>query len=364
MIDKGELRMQQLALWDKKTPKIESPSCVTDLLLSAPKNGEIHLTICKCYDHIKIHEKIMCSISGGYDSDIMMDLMIRCGGKDKITFVFNDTGLEYDATKEHISYLEEHYGLNIIKLRPQKAIPTCCREYGVPFWSKHVSEMIYRLQRHGFRWEDEPLDVLTERYPGCLSALRWWSNDYEEKGEKPSKFNISWVKGLKEFLMFSPPDFKISQKCCLYAKKNPIKEFLNSGFDLNCMGVRKAEGGQRSTKYKSCFDNVLFGPDQYRPLFWWSDQDKEMYRRNYGIIRSDCYEVWGMKRTGCAGCPFGKDFEEELELVQLFEPKRYLSILSVFGKSYCYTRRFLEFRERLKIVKESKDESQTKIEGV
>lgn len=364
MIDDGEIRMQQLALWSKKPTTIESPSCVTDLLLAAPKNGEIHSTICKCYDHIQNHKKIMCSISGGYDSDILMDLMIRCGGKEKSTFVFNNTGLEYDATKEHISYLEELYGVNIIKLRPQKAIQTCCREYGVPFWSKHASEMIYRLQRHGFQWEDEPLDVLMEKYRGCKSALRWWANDYETKVGNPSKFNINWVEGLKEFLMNSPPNFKISQKCCLYAKKNPIKEFLDSGFDLNCMGVRKAEGGQRSTKYKSCFDQVLWGPDNYRPLFWWSDQDKEMYRNHYGIIRSDCYEMWGMVRTGCAGCPFGKNFEEELDLVRLFEPKRYRAILSVFGQSYDYTRRFLEFREKLKIVQKSKGKSQTRIEGV
>lgn len=357
--------MQQLALWSERQIKIESTTCVSDLLLTAPKSGEIQSTICKCYDYIRDHEKIQCSISGGYDSDIMMDLMIRCGGREKTTFAFNDTGLEYDATKRHISYLKERYGVDIVYLAPQKAIPTCCREFGVPFWSKHVSEMICRLQRHGFQWEDEPLEVLMERYPGCLSALRWWCNNYETSGEKPSTFNINWVSRLKEFIIKSPPDFKISQKCCLYAKKRPIKSFLEEyGFDLNCMGVRKAEGGARSTKYKSCFDDVFGGADNYRPLFWWLDADKELYRRHYGIVRSDCYEVWGMSRTGCAGCPFAKNFEDELEMIKLFEPKRYQAILACFGKSYDYTRSFLEFREKLNIKQEPKDETQTEIEGV
>lgn len=357
--------MQQTELWDDRSSAIETPSCVTDVLLTAPKNGEIMNTICKCYDHIQNHEKIMCSISGGYDSDIMMDLMIRCGGKDKTTFVFNDTGLEYDATKDHIAYLESRYGVEIVQLKPKKAIQTCCQEYGSPFWSKYVSSMISRLQKHQFQWEDEPLDVLLEHYPRCRSALRWWCNDFETKNGRTSKFNIEYTPALKEFMMSSPPSFPISAKCCEWAKKRPAHDFLvDGGFDLNCIGVRKQEGGQRSTAYKSCFDDVLGGPDNYRPLFWWASAGKETYRRHYGIVRSDCYEVWGMERTGCAGCPFGKDFEAELDLARIFEPKRYAAMLAVFGKSYDYTRNFLEFREKLNAKPEPKDKTQTEIEGV
>lgn len=140
-------------------------------LSGCPKVFEIQNTIQKCYYTLIHHEKVMCSISGGYDSDIVLDLIIRCGGRAKTTFVFNDTGLEYDATKEHLKYLEDRYGIQIKRLSPKKAIPSCCRDYGVPFWSKYVSGMIYRLQKHGFQWEDKPLEVLLDRYPGCpLSA--------------------------------------------------------------------------------------------------------------------------------------------------------------------------------------------------
>ena len=70
-----------------------------------------------------------------------------------------------------------------------------------------------------------------------------------------------------------------------------------------------------------------------------------------------------MSRTGCAGCPFGKKFEEELELVKVFEPKRYKAVVSIFGQSYEYTRRFLEFRERKKQRKCKPDSAQTEIKG-
>lgn len=154
---------------------------------------------------------------------------------------------------------------------------------------------------------------------------------------------------MKEFLMAHPPQFKISAKCCTYAKKIPAKKFAEAGnFDLNCYGVRKDEGGLRATAYSSCFTQALAGPDQYRPLFWFTDADKAEYDAHYGVTHSECYTAWGMKRTGCAGCPFGKDFEEELTLAEKHEPKFHKAMLKVFGESYDYTRRFYEFREQLK----------------
>lgn len=357
--------VSQISLWDDQPLEIEPPACLTDLLVTSPKNTEIQSTICNCYDHIKNHKMIMCSISGGYDSDIVMDLIIRCGGGDKTAFVFNDTGLEYDATKEHIAYLARRYGVDIVRLSPKKAIPTCCREYGAPFWSKYVSSMISRLQRHGFCWEDKPLVVLLSQYPNCRSALRWWCDDFKTDTGRPSKFNIEWTHGLKEFMVRYPPDFPVSARCCEWAKKNPTHDYLIAGgFGLNVTGIRVEEGGQRSTSYKSCFDKAFDGPDNYRPLFWWTDKDKEMYRKYYRIVRSDCYEIWGMERTGCAGCPCGKDFEAELDLVKVFEPKHYKAMCAVFGQSYDYTRRYLEFRKCLKIKTAKKDETQTEIEGV
>lgn len=348
--------MTQCALWERSITEFPSPM---DFSL-IPKNENIQATVMKMRDEVQFHEKIMCSISGGWDSDIMLDLIIRCGGKKKTAFCFFDTGLEYDATKEHIKYLEQVYGVSIKVLKPKKAIPTCCKEYGVPFWSKFVSDMIHRLQKNGFEWKDKPFDVLYAEYPGCKAALRWWCNEWGEG----SKFNISRVRGMKEFILENHPPVLISTMCCQKAKKDPAGEEELSGYDMICTGVRKAEGGTRSTGFSSCFDQKLSGPDYYRPLFWWSSRDKEVYTKWFGLQRSDCYGVWGMNRTGCAGCPFGKQFEEELDLVRQYEPKRYKAMLSVFGESYDYTRKFLKFREQMDIERAKEtDERQIKMEG-
>lgn len=329
-----------------RTDKVQ----LLDLMQEAPDNMTIMDALGKCHQQVRTHSRGMVAVSGGWDSDLMVDMIIRCGGRENTTFVFFNTGFEYEATKRHLRYLEDKYGIDIYVVPPLKPIPTCVREYGVPFWSKRASEYIYRLQKHGFQWEDEPFDVLLERYPRCRAALRWWCNDWPKKengGE--SCFNIAYTPGLKEFMVQSPPDFLISPKCCEYAKKKPAEKYLEAyDFDLNCTGVRKAEGGARATAYKTCYTKALEGPDQYRPVFWFTDGDKIEYTIHYDLTLSDCYEVWGMRRTGCAGCPFGKNFEEEIELARKYEPKFHKAMLKLFGKSYDYTRRFLAFREQQK----------------
>lgn len=57
------------------------------------------------------YEKVMVSVSGGSDSDILLDLCAKLDESKKCTYVFFDTGLEYQATKEHLKYLEDKYGI-------------------------------------------------------------------------------------------------------------------------------------------------------------------------------------------------------------------------------------------------------------
>ena len=205
--------------------------------------------------------------------------------------------------------------------------------------------MISRLQKHNFKWEDKSLEELLIEYPKCKAALKWWCNAWGKDG-KISPYDIGYVRHLKEFIIQNPPTFKISNKCCHYAKKLPATRFKEStNCDLNCVGIRRSEGGVRSMRYSSCFTQGFGTTDEYRPLFWFTDSDKEDYDNHYGIQHSDCYEVWGMKRTGCAGCPFGKNFEIELEVINQHEPKLYNAVNKIFGESYNYTRRYYEFKK-------------------
>ncbi len=290
--------------------------------------------------------KAVCSVSGGSDSDIILDICAKLDESHKVTYVFFDTGLEFQATKDHIKQLESKYGVEIRTEKPVKPIPTCCREYGVPFLNKQVSEMISRLQRYDFKWEDRPFEELYSEYPKCKMALMWWCNGWE----KGSRYNIDNNAYLKAFMVANPPDFKISNKCCHYAKKLVAKRVkTDGGFDLSITGIRKAEAGARATAYKSCFtpagDSTI---DEYRPIFWYKQNEKEQYKEAYGIQYSDCYEIWGLPRTGCSGCPYARGFEDELIAVEKYEPKLFRALNAVFGKSYDYTRRYREFQNAMR----------------
>ena len=268
------------------------------------------------------HRKIVVSISGGSDSDIVIDICEKVKGDKKIQYIWFNTGIEYQATKDHLDFLEKKYGVTITRLPPIKPIPNCVREYGVPFLSKNVSEMLSRLQKYGFKFEDKPEEELLQEYPKCKRAVKWWCNTAGKTGKR---FNIDYNKHLKDFLISNPPTIPISNKCCIYGKKKPAKEYLKkSDEDLNVYGVRRSEGGTRATAYKECYTHAKRGSiDTFRPIFWLTDNDKKFYEKKNGVTHSACYTKYGLKRTGCVGCPYGKDVEDELKSMKMFEPKLY-----------------------------------------
>lgn len=319
------------------------------LLDEAPRNNLIADSLIVTHSKLQRYDRIMCSISGGSDSDILIDLLQKYADSDKITYVFFDTGIEFKATREHIEYLEKKYGVEIKKIRAVKPIPTCCKEYGQPFLSKNVSERMERLQRHGFKWEDESLEVLLEKYPDCRSALRWWCNDFRNPSGRESSFNINYNQYLKEFIIKNPPQFQISNKCCHYAKKLVASRFKKKGeFNLNIFGVRKAEGGARKSAYKTCFNEGEDGIDDYRPIFWYLSDTKTVYEEHYGVTHSKCYSEYGLKRTGCAGCPYGRDLNEELRAMEQYEPNLFKAVNNVFKDSYEYTAKYREYVKKKK----------------
>lgn len=48
------------------------------LIQSAPNNFVIHNAFEKCVEVIDAHNQIACLVSGGADSDVMIDMIIRC----------------------------------------------------------------------------------------------------------------------------------------------------------------------------------------------------------------------------------------------------------------------------------------------
>lgn len=333
---------------------------IQDLMRQAGgENGNMTVfkSIVKTHHVLSTHNQIVVSISGGADSDIILDLIYKVNSilhKD-VKYVWFDTGLEYEATKEHLKYLENKYQIEIIREKAIKPIPTTCKEYGQPFISKMVSGTIYGLQKNGFKWEDRPYEELIKEYPKVKSYVAWWCNHRDTKDFGYSIYNINYNKYLKEFMMANPPTFLIGNRCCKYAKKDVSKHILKKyPCDLLVMGIRKSEGGVRSVTYKTCFSDNGLSCDTFRPIFWYKDEDKKFYTDRFEIIHSDCYTKYGMRRTGCAGCPYNRQLSENLEVLQNYEPKLYRAVNAIFGDSYAYTQQYREFCKKMRDEQENK----------
>ena len=300
---------------------------------------------------LREYRKIAVSYSGGSDGDIMVDMieLVKpyedCG---EIRYTFFDTGLEFDATLRHISEVEQKYGIVVERIKPKKSIPTACREHGIPFICKDVSDMLHRLQSHNFDWNDTPENATTEKYGRCKSALDWYfCRRPPSASGKNSNFHIDRYKLLREFLIANPPDFQISEKCCDYAKKN-VSIAFDRQFkpDLRIIGMRQAEGGRRVGSIRNCFTPTgVNSIANYRPLWFWTDEDKHIYKEWRGIRYSDCYELWGYRRTGCVGCPCNSKALQELQIAEQYEPNKVKAAFAVFGKSYEYREAYNRFKK-------------------
>lgn len=323
---------------------------ISDVLARFPPNPAIQEMVFKTLDHIEneaAHDgKIMVSISGGSDSDIMMDLFERIGYPDGlVVYVWFDTGLEYDATKQHLKDLEAKYGVKIRRYRPKKTVAQAVKRFGYPFISKEISQKIMYGQNAGFMWDCDDYVAVIAKYGKIKAFAKWWCPGIREK-----RFSILQHAGLKEFIETAPPPMRISDLCCKNSKKAPAKRAAKElGITLDVTGVRRSEGGIRTFAYTSCFSEATDTKiAQFRPLFYLTDRGKEEYKKFCGVVYSDCYEVWGFKRTGCCCCPFGSGFEHELEVVKQYEPKLYAAACKIFGPSYEYTRKYRKFKEAYK----------------
>lgn len=304
----------------------------------------------------------ICSYSGGSDSDIMIDLIEQTRtlfGLPTVKYVFFNTGLEMQATKDHVKYTAEKYGVEIQEVRPKISIVTASRKYGIPFVSKIMSGGL-----HDWQVKKVPLSIaeeyeqaedkaakraeLKERYPKCESLINFLCCCNSKGEPRPHiQLVINSSKYMRDFIGEYPPDFKISAKCCDYCKKEPA-HLVQKDYDMIITGERRDEGGMRSVPRKDntslCFTETSSGQYRLRPLYYVSDADKAWYKEYYNIRYSDAYEVYGLTRTGCCGCPISYKAIDDLEKIRPYEPNVVEAAWNIFGDSYRYRQKYNAYK--------------------
>ncbi len=282
-----------------------------------------------------------------------------------VAYEFFNTGLEMEATKRHVKEQAEKYGVEIKTIRPKIGIVQATREHGIPFKSKLFSQCIEVLQT-----KNVPLEIvdeyeaaedkaaifteLCERYPNAKMGISFLCSCGKNGEPRQTQTTINSASYFLDFMRENPMPFRCSSKCCNYCKKKPAHE-AQKDYDLIITGERAAEGGirsmpsltqQRSGAGVSCFYETGDGKHRLRPLYFVTDRDKAWYKEYYKIKYSDAYEVYGLTRTGCCGCSISAKAAEDLEKIRPYEPNLVKAAWAVFGPSYEYRAKFVEYRKR------------------
>lgn len=321
---------------------------------------------------LKEHPNAICSYSGGSDSDIMIHLIEntrKIFNLEPITYCFFNTGLEMKATKDHVKATAEKYGVEIMEVKPSKGndIVSAVHKHGQPFVSKIMSGGLEEWQKKALptsiadeydQAEDKAAKrkELKERYPHCESLINFLCCCNAAGDPRPNiQLVINSSKYMRDFITEHPPTFKISASCCNHCKKAPAHK-IQKDFDMIITGERRDEGGMRSVPRKDntalCFTETGSGQFRLRPLYYVSDSDKEWYKEKYHIRYSDAYEVYGLTRTGCCGCPISYKAIDDLEKIRPYEPTLVKAAWNLFGDSYRYRQQYNEYkRQRMEAEK-------------
>ena len=326
---------------------------------------------------LRQHPNAICSYSGGADSDILIDLIERTRklfNLPPVKYVFFNTGLEMQATKDHVKATAEKYGVEIEEVRPKINIVQASRKHGIPFVSKIMSAGL-----EGWQKKEIPLSIydeynnaedkaakrkeLKERYPKCETTINFLCCCNSKGEPRPNiQLVINANKYMLDFIREYPPDFKVSAKCCDCCKKQ-VAHRVQKGYDMIITGERRDEGGMRSVPRSEqwsetntmCFSEQANGQFRFKPLYYVSDKDKAWYKEYYDIRYSDAYEVYGLTRTGCCGCPISCKAVDDLEKIRPYEPNVVKAAWYIFGKSYEYRKKYNEYKaKRMNEAKQAK----------
>ena len=316
-----------------------------------------------CMRHLRAHPKAICSYSGGADSDILIDILETTRkiipSLPAIQYVFFNTGLEMKAIKDHVRETAEKYQVDIKTVTPEINIVKATRTFGIPFVSKIMSQGLGEWQKKKIplevkieydKAEDKAAkrEELRKRYPNCESVLNFLCCCNSAGEPRPNiQLVINSSRYMYDFIKECPPDFQVSAKCCECCKKHPAHK-IQKDYEMIITGERRDEGGMRSVPRSDntalCFTETASGQYRFRPLYYVSDKDKEWYRRTMNIKYSDAYEVYGLTRTGCCGCPISWKAVDDLQKIGKYEPNLEKAAWNVFGKSYDYRKKYNEYK--------------------
>lgn len=240
-------------------------------------------------------ENFYLSFSGGKDSTALSHMLDEALPNNRIPRVYLDTGIEYQAVKEFVQEQAKSDDRFII-IKPSKPIRQMLEKEGYPFKSKEHSCKLNMYQQ------------------GSTAKTLLKYKDESSKFSCPQCLKYQFQKDFR---------LKVSDHCCYELKKYPAKAYeKESGRHIAILGLRAGEQGQRRN-HEGCIAYAKDGKTiaKFKPLNPTTEEFTLWYikKRNITLCKL-YYPPYNLKRTGCKGCPYAIDLQEELTMMDKYLP--------------------------------------------
>lgn len=243
------------------------------------------------------------SFSGGKDSTVLSELVDMAVPDNKIPRVYADTGIELNIVRKFVIDMSEH-DERVVIIKPATPIKQMLETVGYPFKSKKHSQLVGTFQKN---------NCSLENLDGIKHYLR-----IHEDGKKWTKW--SCCPDVLRYQFTSEFNLKLSDKCCNELKKKPLHQWQKeNNKPYGIIGLMREEAGNRTNA--KCIVFKSNGKMNFQPLSIVTKDWEEWFIKEYNVQICDIYnEPYNFYRTGCKGCPFILDLENQLEILEKFFP--------------------------------------------
>ena len=257
------------------------------------------------------------SFSGGKDSTILHYLIDMALPGNKIPRIYFNTGIEYKAVFNFVKKLAEK-DKRIVIVNSGVNIPAMLEEVGYPFKSKEHSQKVSYYQNSGMG----------------KTVLNYLGQGTKKDFLCPEKLKYNFSPEFK---------IKVSDKCCYKLKKEIAEKWAKeNNRTITITGVRKDEKGLRQSM-QGCavfYDDNCKQLKKFHPLFPVDDNFiNEFIRQNKIELCELYYPPYNFKRTGCKGCPYSLDLQNQLYIMAVYFPEERKQCELIWGKVYNEYRR-------------------------
>lgn len=236
------------------------------------------------------------SFSGGKDSTVLSALIDMALPNNKIPRVYANTGIELNMIRDFVFDMQKT-DKRVVVIKPSTPIKQMLEKEGYPFKSKIHSHCVYLYQT-------DPTKKMWQGYTG----------------KRPEHWHTKTCPKILSYQFTESNKLKISDMCCVKLKEEPLINWAKDNKkDITIIGIMKEEGGRRTQSTCLKFSGKKL--KRFQPLVPVTKDWEDWLIDKYNINICDIYkEPYNFERTGCKGCPFAIQIQQELDMLEKYFP--------------------------------------------